>query len=141
MVQESLGAPSLCSLEQKFSWRLPQEEMHSWFTLFPHQMLSHIHMRLFPNTKNSRMCLRRKMRTPCPSINHTTSPLILRKERKLHSNPSIICHKTNLQLFMNTLMIILRKGSFNIPNLKLVPQFCLSRRRMDPFECVSIIVG
>jgi len=29
VVQKGLGAPSLCSLEQKISWKLPWKEMHS----------------------------------------------------------------------------------------------------------------
>jgi hypothetical protein len=31
MVLKDQGALSLCLMEQKLSWRLPQEEMHSWF--------------------------------------------------------------------------------------------------------------
>ncbi len=27
-------------------------------------------MKFLPNTKNSRMCLKREMQTPCPSIDH-----------------------------------------------------------------------
>jgi hypothetical protein len=104
-------------LEQKPSWRLPKQDMHFLFKFFPHQMLNHVHMNFFPNTKNSRMCLRGKMQTPCPSIDCITIPLILRKEHNLHSNPSIIFHKTNLQCFMNTSTRISRKGSFNIPNV------------------------
>jgi hypothetical protein len=32
----------------------------------------------------------------CPSIDHTITPLILRKKHDLHSDPSLICHKMNL---------------------------------------------
>jgi hypothetical protein len=60
VVQEGLGAPSLCSLEQKLSWKLSREEMDSWFTFFFHQMLNHVHVTFLLGTKNSRMCLRRK---------------------------------------------------------------------------------
>ncbi len=42
MVQEGLGALSLCLLKQKPSWRLPQKDMHSCYMFFPHQMLSHV---------------------------------------------------------------------------------------------------
>jgi hypothetical protein len=35
----------------------------------------------------------------------------------------------------------LKRVSLNIPSFQLVPQSYLSRRRMDPFEYVSIIVG
>jgi hypothetical protein len=34
----------------------------------------------------------------------------------------------------------LEKG-FDIPSLQLVPWYCLLKKRMDPFECVSITVG
>jgi hypothetical protein len=71
VVQKSLGAPSLCSLEQKLSWKLPQKEMHFLFMFFLHQMLNHVHMKFFLNTKNSKMCLEKKMQTPCPNINCT----------------------------------------------------------------------
>jgi hypothetical protein len=40
--------------------------------------------------------IEKKMQTPYPSTNNMTAPLILKKERNLHSNPSTICHKTNL---------------------------------------------
>jgi hypothetical protein len=53
-------------------------------------------MIFLPNIKNSKMCWRKKMRTPCPSIDHMTTPLILWKEHNLHLDPSIICHKANL---------------------------------------------
>jgi hypothetical protein len=49
------------------------------------------------------------MWTPCPNIDHSIAPLILWKECNLHSNPSIICHKTNLQHFMNTSMRISKR--------------------------------
>jgi hypothetical protein len=90
MVQKGLGATSLCLLEEKPSWRLPQDEMNFLFMFFPHQMLNHIHMKFLPNTKNSRMCLKREMWTPCPNIDHMTTPLILWKEHNLHLDPSII---------------------------------------------------
>jgi hypothetical protein len=110
VVQEGLGAPSLCSLEQKLSWRLPWEEMHFLFMFFLHKMLNHVCMKFLPNTKNSRMCLRIKMWTNYWNIDNTTVPLILWKECNLHSDPSTICHKTNLQRFMNTSMKTLENG-------------------------------
>ncbi len=96
MVQEGLGAPSLYSLKKILSWRLTWKEMHSWFMFFLHQMLNHVHMKFLPNTKNSRMCLRRKMQTHYPNIDHTIVPLILWKQNNLHLDPSTICHKTKL---------------------------------------------
>jgi hypothetical protein len=39
----------------------------------------------------------------------------LKKGAQPHLDPSTICHKTNLQLFVNTSTRILRKGSFDIP--------------------------
>jgi hypothetical protein len=59
-------------------------------------MLNHVHMKFLPNTKNSKMCFKIKMQTPCPSIDSMTTPLILWKESNLHLDPSIICHKMNL---------------------------------------------
>jgi hypothetical protein len=53
-------------------------------------------MKFPPNTKNSKMCLRREMQTPCPNIDHMIAPLILWKEHNLHLDPFIICCKTNL---------------------------------------------
>ncbi len=108
------------------------------FMFFPHQMLTHVHMKFLPSTKNLRMCLKRKIWTPYPSIDHTTTPLILWRECNLHSNPSIICHKMNLQHFVNTSMRTLRRGSFNIQSLQPVPS--LSKRNMVFCECVLIIV-
>jgi hypothetical protein len=116
VVQKGLNAPSFCLLEQKLSWKLSQEKMHSWFMFFLRQMLNHVHMKFLPSTKNSRMWLRRKMQTPCPNINHTTVSLILWKEHNLHLNPFTICHKTNLQQFMNTSMKTSKRGSFDIPS-------------------------
>jgi hypothetical protein len=74
MVQEGLSAPSLCLLKQKPSWRLLRKKMHVLFMFFPHQMLNHVHMRFLLSTKNSKMCLRKKMRTLGPNINHMTIP-------------------------------------------------------------------
>jgi hypothetical protein len=39
----------------------------------------------------------------------------LKKGVQPHLDPSTICHKTNLQLFVSTSTRILKKGSFNIP--------------------------
>jgi hypothetical protein len=47
-------------------------------------------VKFLPKTKNSRICLRRKMQTPCLSIDHMTAPLILWKRCNLHLDPSII---------------------------------------------------
>jgi hypothetical protein len=90
------------------------KEMHFLFMFFPHQMLNHVHMKFLPNTKNSKMCLKRGMWTFCPNINHMIAPLILWKKCNLHSDPSIICHKTNLECFTSTLMRTLKMGSFDI---------------------------
>jgi hypothetical protein len=97
----------------------------------PHEIL--------PNAKHSRMCLRR-MQTPYPNIDHMITPLILKKELNLHLDPSIICHKTNLQFFMNISTRMLKRGSFNIPNLQSVPLFSLSKRKMTIYDCVLIIM-
>ncbi len=81
------------------------------------------------------------MWTLCLNINHTIAPLNLWKEHNLHSDPSIICYKMNLQCFMNTSMKTLRKGSFDIPSLQLVSRSYLSKRRLAPSECVLITMG
>jgi hypothetical protein len=47
-------------------------------------------MKFLPNTNNSRMCLRRKMWTPCPNIDHMIAPSLLWKECNLHLDPSKI---------------------------------------------------
>ncbi len=114
MVQEGLSAPNLCLLEQNSSWKLPKEEMHFLFMFFLHQMLNHIHIQFFPNTKNLKMCLRREMWTPCTNIDHMIAPLILWKEHNFHLDPSIICHKSNLQCFVNTLMKASRRVHLTI---------------------------
>jgi hypothetical protein len=72
-----------------------------WFMFFLHQMLNHIHMKFLLSTKNSRMCLRREMWTPCPNIDNTIAPLILWKECNLHLDPSIICCKFIMQHLVN----------------------------------------
>ncbi len=88
-------------------------------------------MKFLPNTKNSRMCLKIEMQTPCPSIDHMIAPLILWKEHNFHLDPSIICCKTNLQCFVNTSMKTSIRGSFNIQiNLQPVPLSSLSRRKI-----------
>jgi hypothetical protein len=46
----------------------------------------------------------------------------------------------NSKPFVITLLKILPRGSFSIPSLQLAPQFCLSGRRMVPFDFVWIIV-
>jgi hypothetical protein len=66
-------------------------------------------MKFTTSTKNLKMCLKRKMWITCPNIDYSIAPLILWKERNLHSNPSIICHKMNLQHFVNTSMIISKR--------------------------------
>jgi len=81
------------------------------------------------------------MWTICLNIDHTTAPLNLWKEHNLHSDPSIICYKMNLQCFVNTSMKTLRKGSFDIPSLQLVPRSYSSRKRMALFEFVLITMG
>jgi hypothetical protein len=35
---------------------------------------------------------------------------------------------------------MLKINSFNIPNIRPVPSFCLLKNRMDPYECVLIIL-
>jgi hypothetical protein len=78
------------------------------------------------------------MQTLCLNIDHTTAPLNLWKKHNLHSDPSIICYKTNLQRFMNTSMKTLRKDSFDIPNLQLVPQSRLFKKNNGSFRmCVD----
>jgi hypothetical protein len=121
-------------LEQKPSWMFPREEMHSWFTLSPHQMLNHIHVRFLLNTKNSKMCLKIKMLTPCACINHATAPLILKKECNLHSDPSITCnylwiHQWKFQKWVHL--------TFQISNRCPYP-FC--QKKNGYLQIVSIIV-
>jgi len=53
-----------------------------------------------------------------------------------HLDPFTTYHKMKLQHSKNTLMKTSKKVSFDIPNLELLLRSCLSRRRMDPFECV-----
>jgi hypothetical protein len=67
--------------------------------------------------------------------------LLLRREHiDLHLDLFTTCHKTNLQLFVNTLMKILKMVSFNIPNLQPVPLFSLLKKMMVPCHCVLIIM-
>ncbi len=76
--------------------------------------------------------------TLCQSIVHM---LLLRREHiDLHLDLFTTCHKTNLQLFVNTLMKILKMVSFNIPNLQPVPLFSLLKKMMVPCHCVLIIM-
>jgi hypothetical protein len=63
--------------------------------LFPNQMLNHIHIKFLPSINNSRICLKKEMWTPCLNINHMIAPLVSWKEYNLHSDPFIICYKTN----------------------------------------------
>jgi len=70
------------------------------------------------------------MQAPCPSIDHMTTPLILWKEHNLHLDPFILCRKTNLQHLVNTLMKTLKKGSFDIQSLQLMPSSFLSKGRV-----------
>jgi hypothetical protein len=53
---------------------------------------------------------------------------------------SMAYRNQNSKPCMITLLKILPRGSFNIPSLQPAPQFCLSRRRMAPFDSVWIIV-
>jgi hypothetical protein len=82
--------------------------------VFPLPNVEPRHMKFLPCTKNSKMCLKREMQTPCPNIDHITTPLILWKEHNLHSDPSIICCKTNLECFVNISVRTSRRGSFDI---------------------------
>jgi hypothetical protein len=88
---------------------------------FPSTNVEHVHMKFLPRPKNSRMCLKRKMKTPYLNIDHMIALLILCNEHNLHLNPSTICHKMNLQWFANTSMKTLKNGSFDILSLQLVP--------------------
>jgi hypothetical protein len=89
-------------------------------------MLNHIHMKFLLITKNSNVFEKRFVDT-LPK--HQPYPFILWKEHNLHSNPSILYCKTNLQCFVNTSMKISRRSSFDIQNFKLVPLSSLSKRR------------
>ncbi len=60
---------------------------------------------------------------------HMTTPLILWKEHNIHLDPSIICHKLNLQHFMNTSMKTSRKGSFGNPSFQMMPVSSLSEKK------------
>ncbi len=132
MVQESLGAPSLLFVEAKTFMKVATKGYAFLIYVIPSPNVEPcLNMKFFPNTKNSRMCLRREMQTSCPSIDHMITPLILWKEHNLHSDPSIICRKMNLQCFLNTLMRTSRRGSFNIQiNFQPMNLFSLSRRKI-----------
>jgi hypothetical protein len=58
---------------------------------------SHQHeMLLQYKLKNTRMCLRKRILTPCWNINHIIVQLIYKKEHNILLDPSTICHKVNL---------------------------------------------
>jgi hypothetical protein len=67
--------------------------------LLPTQNVVRINMRSIINTK---MCLKRKMLTPCQNIYHMIARLIL----NLHLDPSTTYHNMNLWHFENTSMMI-----------------------------------
>ncbi len=113
------GSKHLKSLlwEQKHSYKQQKKEMHYLCMPFQPLILGHNNMRSIFRTKITKMFLKRKMQTHYLNIGHMIVRLIWRKERNPHLDPSITCHMTNFQHFENTSMKILRKGSFNIPNL------------------------
>jgi hypothetical protein len=88
---------------------------------FPHQMLNHLIMKFLFSVRYSRMCLKRIMLTLYWNFVHMIRPLILKREHNFHSTKSITYHKMNVQLFMSTSMKTLKKGSFDIQSLQLVP--------------------
>ncbi len=93
---------------------------------FPHQMLNHLIMKFLFSVRYSRMCLKRIMLTLYWNVVHMIGPLILKREHNFHSTKSITYHKMNVQLFMSTSMKTLKKGSFDIQSLQLVPwSYCL----------------
>jgi hypothetical protein len=62
---------------------------------------------------------------------------------KGHSPPLVLSmayRNQNSKPCVITLLKILPRGSFSIPSLQPVPQFCLSKRRMAPFDSMWIIV-
>jgi hypothetical protein len=59
----------------------------------------------------------RKTLTPYQSIVHMIALLILKRGHSLHLSQSTTYHKTNLQIFMNTSMKTLKRGSLDIPSL------------------------
>jgi len=67
-------------------------------------MLNHFVTRFLPNIRNSRTCLKIRTLTPYQNIIQMIAPLTLKKEHNLHLGRSTTWHKTNLQLFVNTLM-------------------------------------
>lgn len=75
------------------------------------------------------MCLKRIMMTPCQNTNHMITQLILKRVNNPHYDPSIICHKMKLWRFENTWMKILIRGSLNIPNLQMMFQSYLSKKK------------
>lgn len=66
--------------------------------------------------------------------------LILKKIHNPHFDPFKTYEKMNLLHLKNTLVNILKINSFNIPNIEPVPSSYLLRNRMDPYECVLIIL-
>ncbi len=66
--------------------------------------------------------------------------LILKKIHNPHFEPFIIFEKMTLQHFENTWVNISKINSFNIPNIQPVPSSYLLRNKMDPYECVLIIL-
>ncbi len=55
--------------------------------VLPSLDVEHIHMKFFPSTKNSRMCLRKIIQMPCPSINRMTITIDLEKGTQLPFEP------------------------------------------------------
>jgi hypothetical protein len=99
-------------------------------------MLGHNNMKFRLNTKATRMYLKRWMLTPYKNIDHMIARLTWKTVHNPHLDPFTTYHKMNLQHSEYTLMKTSKKVSFDIPNWQLLLWSCLSRRRMDPFECV-----
>jgi hypothetical protein len=55
--------------------------------VFPSLDVEHVHMKFLPSTKNSRMCLKNKMQTPCPNINHVDCTIDLEEGAQLPFEP------------------------------------------------------
>ncbi len=82
------------------------------------------------------MYLKRLLLTPYKNIDNMIARLTWKRVHNPHLDPFTPYHKMKLQRSKNSLMKTSKKVSFDIPNLQLLLRSCLSRRRMDPFECV-----
>jgi hypothetical protein len=89
------------------------------------------------STKTTKMFLKRKMQTHYQPYDYVIN---LEEGMQPPFGPIYNLLQDDFQHLENTSMKILKRGSFDTPNLQLVLQSYFSRKMMDLYACVSIIV-